>query len=186
MSDLGASVYDAFSFLEKFLADVSRLVTTVEEKLENKKLLHIGDAAAFWDLSRAFYAPGQWLPKYIIRHYAEEIGPVAKKQWETPWLLFFAVYLYPDQFRQPVAAWGSISQNGTKNMWNILKRLEIYAQNPNFLTKVPAEEWTSLGELPSALSAFKYQSTLLTDLKDAKTVDSMVIEPLLREALEIR
>ena len=111
MSNLGTGVYDAFSFLEKFSSDVSRLVTIVEEKLKNKRLIALGDASTFWDLSRAFYAPGQWLPKYIIRHYTEDLEPEAKKQWKARWLLFFVVYLYPDQFRQPVAACGRVGDD---------------------------------------------------------------------------
>ena len=186
MGDLGTSVYDAFGFLEKFSADVSRLVTIVEEKLKNKRLIALGDASTFWDLSRAFYAPGQWLPKYIIRHYTEDLEPEAKKAWKAPWLLFFVVYLYPDQFRQPVAAWGSITQDGAKNIWQVLKRAEVYSKDPQFLTRVPAKEWTNVEDLPDSLSTFKYRSTWLTDLKDAKTVDSVVIEPLLKEAKALR
>jgi hypothetical protein len=182
VNNLGPGVYDAFSFLEKFAADVSKLVTLVEEKLKNKKLIALGDAATFWDHSRAFYLPGQWLPKYIIRHYTEDLEPEAKKAWKAPWLLFFVVYLYPDQFRQPVAAWGSITHNGTKNMWNLLKRGEVYRKDPQFLTKVPAIEWTRAEDLPDTFSTFKYQSTWLTDLKDAMTVDSVVIKTLMNEA----
>ena len=186
MGDLGTGVYDAFSFLEAFSADVSRLVTMVEEKMKNKRFIALGDAATFWDHSRAFYAPGQWLPKYIIRHYTEDIEPELKKNWKVPWLLFFVVYLYPDQFRQPVAAWGSITQDGAKNIMNILKRAEVYRKDPLFLTRVPAKVWTNVEDLPDSLSIFKYQSTWLTDLKDAKTVESVVIEPLLKEVTSLR
>lgn len=186
MSNLGTGVYDAFSFLEKLSADVSKLVTLVEEKLKNKRLIALGDAATFWDHSRAFYAPGQWLPKYIIRHYTEDLEPEAKKAWKAPWLLFFVVYLYPDQFRQPVAAWGSITQDGTKNIWHLLKRAEVYRKDPQFLTRVPAKEWTKVEDLPDSFSNFKYQSTWLTDLKDAKTVDSVVIKTLVKEANTLR
>lgn len=182
MGNLGTGVYDAFSFLEKFSADVSKLVTLVEENLKNKRLIALGDAATFWDHSRAFYAPGQWLPKYIIRHYTEDLEPEAKRAWKAPWLLFFAVYLYPDQFRQPVAAWGSITQAGAKSFWNLLKSAEVYRKDPQFLTSVPATEWTEVKDLPDSFSTFKYQSTWLIELKDAKTVDSLVIEPLVEEA----
>ena len=182
MGNLGTSVYEAFNFLEKFSADVSKLVTLVEEKLKNKRLIALGDAATFWDHSRAFYAPGQWLPKYIIRHYTEDLEPEAKKAWKAQWLLFFAVYLYPDQFCQPVAAWGSITQTETKNLWNLLKSAEVYRKDPQFLTRVPAKEWTKVEDLPDYFSTFKYQSTWLTDLKDAKTVDSVVINTLVKEA----
>ena len=186
MGDLGTGVYDAFSFLEKFSADVSRLVAIVEEKLQNKRLIALGDAATFWDHSRAFYAPGQWLPKYIIRHYTEDLEPEAKKLWKAPWLLFFVVYLYPDQFRQPVAAWGSITQDGAKNIWHALNKAGVYSKDPQFLARVPAQEWTNVEDLPDSLSTFKYRSAWLTDLKDAKVVDSMVIEPVSKEAKALR
>ena len=182
MGNLGTGVYDDFSFLEKFSADVSKLVTLVEENLKNERLIALGDAATFWDHSRAFYAPGQWLPKYIIRHYTEDLEPEAKRAWKAPWLLFFAVYLYPDEFRQPVAAWGSITQAGAKSFWNLLKSAEVYRKDPQFLTSVPTKEWTEVKDLPDSFSTFKYQSTWLTELKDAKTVDSVVIEPLVKEA----
>jgi hypothetical protein len=186
MNNLGTSVYDAFSFLEEFSADLSKLVTLVEEKLKNKSLIALGDAATFWYHSRAFYAPGQWLPKYIIRHYTEDLEPEAKKAWKAPWLLFFVVYLYPDQFRQPVAAWGSVTQSGSKNIWGLLKRVEVYRKDPQFLTRVPAKEWANVHDLPDFFSSFKYRSTWLTDLKDAKTVESLVIKALLEEANTLR
>jgi hypothetical protein len=154
--------------------------------LKDKRLIALGDTATFWDHSKAFHAPGQWLPKYIIRHYTEDLEPEAKKLWKTPWLLFFVVYLYPDQFRQPVAAWGSIKQDGNKNVWNLLERVEVYKKDPQFLTRVPSEEWTEVEDLQDSFSVFKYRSTWLTDLKDAKTVDSVVIEPLLKEATALR
>ena len=104
MSELGESVFDAFNFLNEFLKDVSKLITTVEEKLTNKHLIALGDAATFWDHSRAYYAPGQWMPKYLIRHYTEGIDLESKKHWKVPWLVFFVIYLYPARFRQPVVA----------------------------------------------------------------------------------
>jgi len=185
MGDLGTGVYDAFSFLETFSAHVSRLVTIVEERLKNKRLIALGDAATFWDHSRAFYAPGQWLPKYIIRHYTEDLAPEDKKPWKVPWLLFFVAYLQPDQFRQPVAVWGSITQDGAKHIGKILNPV-VYRKNPKCLTRVPAKEWINVEDLPDSLSAFKYRSTWLTDLRDEKTVDSVVIEPLLKEAKALR
>jgi hypothetical protein len=186
VSDLGASIHDAFIFLDKFSADVSKVVTMVEEKLSNKGLIALGDAATFWDHSRAYYAPGQWFPKYIIRHYTEDLDPETKRQWNAPWLLFFVVYLYPAQFGQPVAAWGRISQMETKNMWYLLKSAEVYRKDPPFLTKVPAREWTDVEGLPDSLESFKYQSVWLTDLKDATTVYTLVIEPLLMEGTALR
>jgi hypothetical protein len=150
--------------------------------LTNKRLIALGDAASFWDQSRAFYLPGQWLPKYIIRHYTEDLEPEAKKAWKAPWVLFFAVYLYPDRFRQPVAAWGCVTQAGAKNFLSLLKSAEVYRKDPQFLTRVPSNEWTKVEDLSDSLSTFKYQSTWLPDLKDAKTVDNLVIKTLLEEA----
>jgi hypothetical protein len=51
---------------------------------------------------------------------------------------------------------------------------------------VPAKEWTNVEDLPDSLSTFKYRSAWLTDLKDAKVVDSVVIEPLSKEAKALR
>ena len=182
MSELGESIFDAFNFLNKFLKDVSKLITTVEEKLTNKHLIALGDAATFWDHSRAYYAPGQWMPKYIIRHYTEGIDLESKKHWKVPWLIFFVIYLYPARFQQPVAVWGSIVQDEMKNMSKILYKSELYTQNPQFLTVVPANEWITVGEFSKSLSSFKYQSTWLTDLNDSGTIDVNVIQPLLEEA----
>ena len=181
MSDLGSSVYEAFSFLDDFLKDVSKLLTTINENLASKHLAPLGDAATFWDHSRAYYAPGQWMPKYIIRHYSNEEYIQKNGSWKVPWLAFFVVYLYPDRFKEPVAGWGYISQKELKDFSGILKKSGLYKQNPNFLTKVSAEEWIDIDDLPDSLLNFKYRSNMLTELHDANIVETMVIQPLMME-----
>ena len=186
MSDLGLSVYEAFSFLDEFLNDVSKLLTNINDKLSNQHIIALGDAATFWDHSRAYYAPKQWMPKYIIRHYTKEKFIDKRNSWIVPWLVFFVVYLYPDRFKNPVAAWGCITQKDVKNIYKTLDKLDLYEQNPKFLKKVPTEEWTEIDDLPDSLSGFKYQSIWLTNLRDTKIVDTLVIQPLLNEAKSLR
>lgn len=186
MANLGSSVYEAFSFLNEFLIDVSKLLTAINEKLSNNRLIALGDAATFWEHSRAYYAPGQWLPKYVIRHFTQEEYIDQKGTWKVPWSVFFVVYLYPDSFKRPVAAWGSIRQKDLKNLYKILNPVDLHRQNPKFLKKVPAEGWTEIEGLPDSLLSFKYQSIWLTDLRDAKIIDRLVIRPLLNEAELLR
>ena len=181
MSDLGSSVYEAFTFLDEFLNDVSKLLTTINEKLSNQRLAALGDAATFWDHSRAYYAPGQWMPKYVIRHYTREEYINKKESWKVPWIVFFVVYLYPDRFKKPLAAWGHIKQNDLKRINRALDSIGLYNQNPKFLQDTGSGEWVKVGDLPDSLACFKYQSTWLTDLSDTKTVDRLVIQPLLTE-----
>lgn len=181
MSELGKSVFNAFGFLNDFLKDVSKLVTTVEEKLTNEKLVALGDAATFWDHSRALYSPTQWMPQYIVRHYSAKLDPKSKPGWKVPWIAFFIVYLSPDQIKEPLAVWGVATQYEGKNFWNILKAYGLYQKTPEFLIRVPATEWELAENLPKSLSAFKYQARFLVELNNTKKVDEIVIQPLLME-----
>jgi len=186
MSELGESVFNAFTFLNDFLKDVSKLVTIVEEKLTNKRLMALGDAATFWDHSRAYYAPTQWMPQYIVRHYSAKLGLESKRRWKAPWVAFFNVYIAPDQTKEPVAVWGVATQNEIKNIWNILKNFGLYQKNPDYLNKVPTLQWETTMDLPESLSSFKYMSINLLELNNAQKVDEIVIEPLLLEIKELR
>ena len=47
MSELGESVFNAFTFLNDFLKDVSKLVTIVEEKLTNKRFFGLRTICIF-------------------------------------------------------------------------------------------------------------------------------------------
>ena len=181
MSELGESVFSAFTFLNDFLKDVSKLVTTVEEKLINKQLVALGDAATFWDHSRALYAPTQWMPKYIVRHYTKDLDLERKRRWKAPWVLFLIVYLTPNQFKEPLAVWGIAIQSENKNIWSILKNFGLYRENPDFLIQAPSLEWETILDLPKALSSFKYRSINLLELNNAQKVDEIVIEPLIVE-----
>ena len=182
MNELGRSVFNAFGFLNDFLKDVSKMVTTIEEKMTNNQLIGLGDAATFWDHSRAYYAPGQWLPKYIVRHYAAKNVELENwRQWKVPSLLFIAIYLTPQKFKEPVVVWGSASQEEKKNFWNILKEFGLLVQNPEFLKQVPAVEWVPVDHHIKFLTELKYRSEFLVNIGDATAVENKIIKPLLEE-----
>lgn len=178
MSELGKSVYEAFIFLDEFLLDVSRLVSHVEEKMTNSRLVAIGDSGGFWEHSRAYYAAKQWLPKYIVRHYTRE----SKKGrvWKIKWCAFIIVYLSPNSFKEPVAVWGIAHQNEDKNMYNTLKRIGLYQSSPDYLNTISTTTWQNLDNPLNDMVALKYQSIPIIEIKDTQAIDQ-IVDSLLKE-----
>ena len=186
MNELGKSVFNAFGFLNEFLVDVSKLVTTVEDKMTNNQLLSLGDAATFWDHSRAYRFPGQWLPKYIARHYAvKKVELEDRRKWKISSLLFVSIYLTPQKYKEPVVVWGCASQEENKNFWNILKTFGLYTENPDFLTQVPAENWVSVDQPTRLLAKLKYRSEFLVNINDAANVEKEIVRSLMEEAAKL-
>lgn len=158
------------------------MLTTIEEKMKNRNMMALGDAATFWYHSRAYYSPGQWLPNHIVRHYtSSNVSSDDRRKWKTGLLVFIAIYLAPEKFQEPIIVWGSALQEETKNFWNILKSLGLYTDNPEFLTQVPALEWEQFNSNSSVLTEFKYQSDFLVNINDATSLEARIIKPLLEE-----
>jgi hypothetical protein len=182
MNELGKSVFNTFGFLNDFLKDVSKMMITIEEKMKNNGLMALGDASTFWYHSRAYYAPGQWLPKHIVRHYtSKNVEMEDRRKWKAAFLLFIAIYLTPEKFKEPVVVWGSALQEENKNFWNILKTVGLYAENPEFLTQAPALEWVPLDRNINFLTELKYRSEFLVNISDATSVEEKIMKPLLEE-----
>lgn len=186
MSELGKSVFKAVSFLNEFFNDVSRLVTTVEERMISNKLASLWGAQSFWGRSTTYYAPTKWIPRYVVRQYAEESADGSKPDGKSPWFVFFNVYFTPKQIGEPVAVWGLGVQIGGKDLWQPFDKLALSEDGPSFLETVPVDEWKSVESLPKSLSSFKYRARRVVDLKDAKTVDELIIRPLLEEVQKLR
>lgn len=186
MSDLGSSVYKAVQFLAEFHKDVSRLVTAVEERMESQGVAHLYGSTAFWKRSYTYYAPGYWMPRWVARWYAEKTEDGAKGEERAPWFAFFNVYFTPRQIEEPVAMWGSGTQDSTQSLSIPLSELLVAEDGPSFLAEVPVNEWEPLGEIPEPLSSFRYRARLVVELGDARTVEELVTAPLLAEMARLR
>ena len=186
MSQLGESVFKAVDFLNEFLKDVSKLVTTVEEHMTSNKLAPLWGSASFWDHSHAYYSPAQWLPRYVARHYVEKPAEGQKPNASAPWFTFFNVYLTPKQIQEPIAVWGFGTQDEKEDLWEAFYKLTLNYDGPTFPFLIPTQEWKALEELPAPLSSFKYQARLVVELSDAQIVNEVVIQALLKEIIELR
>lgn len=186
MNELGKSVFKAVDFLNEFLKDVSKLVTTVEENMSSNKLAPLWGSASFWDHSHAYYSPTQWLPRYVARHYVAKPAEGQKADTSAPWFAFFNAYLTPKQIQEPIAVWGFGTQNRQEDLWDTFYKLTLNYDGPTFPFSIPVEGWKALADLPGPLSSFKYQARLVVDLDSAQVVDEVVIQPLLKEINELR
>ena len=182
MSELGESVFKAFGFLNDFLKDISKLFTTIEENMGNHGMAAFGDAATFWEHSRAYYAPSKWLPKYIARHYvAKPIGK-AKPDLRSQWFVVFVVYLTPEKIQEPMAFWGVGTQAEENDLWDVCNKMGLYHKDgPDFVEMKSAKGWKSPKKLPKQLKSLKYKICPVVELHSAKVVDEVVIQPLLKE-----
>lgn len=186
MTDLGRSVFEAVEFLAHFHKDTSRLLTTVEEKMSSEGLASIYGSTTFWETSQTYYSPSGWMPRWLVRLYSLKSPDSSKGSEKAPWALFFNVYLTPKQVREPAAVWGLAAQPSDKGLWKPLSRLLIADDGPDFLREVPVENWRTLAEMPKRLSDFQYQATAVVELRDAQTVDELVIAPLLAQVERLR
>jgi hypothetical protein len=186
MSELGESVFGAVNFLNDFFKDVSKLVTTVEESMTGNKLAPLWGGASFWYYSRAYYAPTQWMPRYIVRQYVSEAPDNSKPDKKSPWFAFFNVYFTPKQILEPVAVWGFGTQDEREDLWKSFDKIALNKDGPDFLVGVPVEDWKPIEELPKPLTNFKYQASSVVELNNAQTVDEVVVQPLLREIERLR
>ena len=182
MTELGKSVYDAFNFLDGFLVDVSRVVKHVEEKMTNSQLVALGGSASFWEYSRAHYAPQQWLPKYIVRHYTPEWK--RGRNWKVEWCAFFIIYLAPKTFKEPVAAWGIAKQTEKKDIYQSLNRIGLYQSAPEFLNAPTNNSWQNLDDQPDSMAVFKYQNKPLVEIIDSQSID-VIVHSLLDAAKDL-
>jgi hypothetical protein len=185
MSDLGESVINAFSFLDGFVKDVSKLVTTVEENITSNKLTPLWGSNSFWAHSHAYYSPVSWLPRYVARQYVSEVDEDSKPSKRAPWFAFFCVYFTPEPINEPVAVWGFGIQKEKKELWEPFNQLLLNNRGPGFLVTVPVEEWESLETVPKPLSAFKYQARFAVELSSAQVVDQIVIQTMNKEISEL-
>lgn len=186
VSDLGASVFNAIEFLAQFYRDTSRLLTTVEDRLLSAGLASIYGSATFWQTSQTYHSPSGWMPRWLARSYSLKSPDSSKGSEKAPWALFFNVYLTPKHLREPVAVWGLAAQPSDKGLWKPLSRLLIADDGPDFLREVPVENWRTPAEMPKRLSDFQYQATAVVELRDAQTVDELVIAPLLAQVERLR
>ncbi len=181
MTELGKSVFDAIEFLTEFNKDVSRLVKTVEDKMNNEGLAHIYGSTAFWNRSTVYYSSTSWMPRWVARLYAEKASDRAKGDIRSLWFACFNVYFTPKSIREPVAVWGIGIQETKKSLGNPTESLLISNDGPDFLVTVPIEQWESVENLPKQLSSFKYQAKLVVELSNAQMVEEIVVQPILAE-----
>ena len=186
MSELGESVVMAINFLDEFFKDISRLVTTVEERITADKLVPLWGGTSFWYTSTAYYSSAKWMPKYIVRQYVEECTEDSKPDRNSLWFAFFNIYFTPIKIKEPVAIWGIGRQSEKTDLWEIFDKIALDKEGPDFLTDVPMKNWESVKDLPKPLVEFKYQSELVVNLCDSQTVENVIIQPLLKEIEIIR
>lgn len=144
MSELGQSVYKALNFINEFNSDISSLIKSVEEKMLNTSMSALGDAATFWNHSRALYAPKQWIPWYTARIYVPKPQGKEKPDKKSHCFAFFNIYFSPKYFDEPIAIWGFGTQTEKKDVWRILDGFGFFGASTDsleFLTELPNNEW---------------------------------------------
>jgi hypothetical protein len=185
MSDLGKSVFNAVEFLTEFYKDVSRLVTTVEDRVSSEGLVSLYGSRAIWNRSISYHSPTLWMPKWVATLYSVKEDEGSGREERAPWCAFFVVYFTPKKIGEPVAIWGIGTQTASKNLGAKLSELVAVDDGPGFLTEVSVTEWELVDEVPEVLSSLQYQARLAVELKDAQIVDEVVVVPLVEEMCQL-
>jgi hypothetical protein len=181
MTELGESVFKAVEFLDAFFSDVSRLVTTVEEAMSINKLVSAWGTSSFWGSSTTYYSPTRWMPKYIARAYVQPDIESPKPDREPLWFTFFNVYFTPKRIQEPIAVWGVAEQSERTDLWQAFSALLIKDSGPDFLSKIPVEQWAIEKGIARPLASLKYRARIVVELNSAQIVTELVVHPLLEE-----
>jgi len=182
MSKLGVSVKDAISFLEEFFVDVSKLLLSVEENMVNNGFSSYGDSASYWYLSRAYYLPKQWLPKYFVRMYTPK-DKNNKADKKSAIYGFVDVCLAPANFDEPIIVWGIGQQIERKDIWHIMDSLGFFNVKDDlvpFVTEITSGSWSTLNRNPDSLKQFLYQAKTLTDFNGSVQIVEEIVSPIVQ------
>ena len=181
MSELGTSAKKALEFLATFFTDIAQLLKSVDASLAKDFLQPIQGSGCYWEGSKSIYSPAYWTPSSIHRIYA--FAPIPKDIWSVPVAVFFDVFLTPRCSSEPVAVWGVWAQSDAKNTWSRIVKL-INRVQPEFLTHEKETEWKSVASM--GFDTFDFRAYPLVELRNAETVENVVIQPLRERMKTIR
>ena len=189
MNKLGESASSAIKGLNGFFKDVSQVIKVVEEEMAKTQLTPLS-SSSFWNQSTLYYLPGQWMPRWIVRHYVRNLGDNTKDEKnkpdsKTPWFAFFNVYLTPMKTKEPTAVWGVGTRTANDELWGFINEIQACDDGPDFLDEIPIiKEWKTIEV--KQLSKFKYKAISITELTNTQEVKRIVTDPLVVEVKKLR
>lgn len=186
MSELGQSVCEAVRFLRGFFADVSKLLTVVEDAMTKAGLASPWGSSSFWYYSYSYTLPNRWMPSFVVRQYVEGTADGSKPDRNAEWYAFFDVHFAPQALGEPVAIWGISRLEGSRSVWVSLDRLLLGDRALKFLGRSTVDEWQIISDPTFHLREMKYRARPVVELCDENTVRKLVLQPLLTEIEMVR
>ncbi len=177
---------DLFSLMTKcseYFGQISALICDVDASLKESDFPVTGKyrKAVTFGQGALPDKPAKWGPRYFVRVYA-------RPEWSDlrnhSFWGFFCIYLLPETFGEPVAAWGVVRpENPNGNKGPIIRALGMLP-NPRFVERLERTKWCPAFANP-LWKDVSYRACALADLTSADVIQKLVIQPFCKRLLEL-
>lgn len=177
-TNLGPSAKKAVEFVRDFFDDISRLLTTLDERMARESWLSIHGSQCYWGGSYSVKLGPQWLPHSVHRIYGK--APLRKGNAAVlSEAAFFSVYLIPKCSSQPLAVWGFAAQPQAADIYPRFDTLLYPIEGADFLESENQDSWKQVTNMK--FDRFEFRSCPLVELTSAAVIDQKVVQPLMTQ-----
>ncbi|MGA2592929.1 MAG: hypothetical protein ABSH32_23695 [Bryobacteraceae bacterium] len=179
----GTELFSLMTSCRDYFAQISALICDVDSTLAESGFpvpKQFANLACFL-LNGNPRQPTHWGPRYLVRAYA-------RSEWNDDYNHafwgFFCIYPNPDEFTEPVAAWGTAEPKDVGEYRNKTMKVLGIISKPRFLKELKYEQWVRSPFAPD-VGRVCYRACPLVALSSPDVVEKLVIQPLRERLVEL-